>query len=89
MLEKDFGIKKKEVKKELTPERISANMSRLRQIVSFWRMYPDLFIDYLCSLDPNNTFHFFYYQRVFLRAVMRHKYVYCVFPRGSMCASWR
>lgn len=89
MLEKEFGIRKKEVKEELTPERVAADLPLLRQTISFWRMYPDLFVDYLCTLTPNNSFHFFYYQRVFLRAVMRHKYVYCVFPRERLCASQR
>jgi hypothetical protein len=27
-------------------------------------------------------FHFYFYQRVFLRSVMRHQYVYAVFPRA-------
>jgi hypothetical protein len=45
-------------------------------------MYPDIFVDYLCSLNPDNTFHFFYYQRVYLRAVMRYKYIFCTFPRA-------
>ena len=31
---------------------------------------------------PDNTFNLFFYQRVFMRAAMRHKYVYAVFPRA-------
>lgn len=87
MLERDCGIAKREVIEDITEERIRKDSPRLRQAVSFWRAYPDLFIDYLCGLNPNNSFHFFFYQRVYLRAVMRHKYVYCVFPREAMCAS--
>lgn len=82
ILERDCGIAKREVIEDVTEERIKKDSSRLRQVVSFWRAYPDLFIDYLCKLNPNNSFHFFFYQRLYLRAVMRHKYVYCVFPRA-------
>jgi len=31
---------------------------------------------------PDCTFHFYYYQRIFLRIVMRHRYVYATFPRA-------
>ena len=45
-------------------------------------MYPDRLIDYYCSLNPNNTFHFYWYQRLMLRALLRHKYNYFVFCRA-------
>jgi hypothetical protein len=32
--------------------------------------------------DKELTFRLFFYQRVFLRAAMRNKYVYAVFPRA-------
>jgi hypothetical protein len=32
--------------------------------------------------DKKLTFNLFFYQRVFLRAAMRNKYVYAVFPRA-------
>jgi hypothetical protein len=32
--------------------------------------------------DKKVTFHLFFYQRVFLRAAMRYKYVYGTFPRA-------
>ena len=31
---------------------------------------------------PNSTFNFYFYQRIFLRVVMRHRYVYATFPRA-------
>lgn len=67
---------------EITKEVILNNMDDLRQIISYWRVYPDRFVDFLCSLNPENTFHFFFYQRLFLRAVMRHKYVFATFVRA-------
>ena len=31
---------------------------------------------------PDSTFNFYFYQRIFLRIVMRHRYVYATFPRA-------
>lgn len=81
-LMKDRGIYKKAEDIEVTPELIQQYMPQLRKLVSFWRCYMDKFIDYLCSLDPGNSFHFYFYQRVYLRAVSRYKYVFATFPRG-------
>lgn len=66
----------------LSEERVRAIIPDGRKYISFWREYPDIFVDFLASLNPNNTFHFFFYQRVFLRIAMRHQYVYAVFPRA-------
>ena len=82
ILEKDLGIVPKNVCEELTPERIKEDMPLLKDLIAYWRLYPDRFVDYLCSLNPNNTFKFYYYQRVYLRAAMWYKHVYCVYPRG-------
>ena len=67
---------------DITKERIQKDLPQLRKLISYWRVYPDKFVDFLCSLNPDNTFKFFFYQRVFLRAILRHKYVYCVFCRA-------
>ena len=65
----------------LSEERIKAQIDKIRQYVSFWREYPDIFVEFLCGSNPEN-FHLFFYQRVFLRAVMRHRYAYATFPRA-------
>ena len=65
----------------LSEERIKAQIPILRQYIAFWREYPDIFVDFLCGSNPHN-FHLFFYQRVFLRAVMRHRYAYATFPRA-------
>lgn len=52
------------VHEEITPEVIADNLPKLRQLIAFWRVYPDKFVDYLCSLNPNNSFKFYFYQRV-------------------------
>jgi hypothetical protein len=67
----------------LSEERVRAIVPIARKYISFWREYPDLFIDFLLEKGGNpQDFHFFFYQRVFLRAAMRHQYVYAVFPRA-------
>ena len=65
----------------LSEERINAIVPVARQYVSFWREYPDIFVEFLCGDNPNN-FKLYFYQRVFLRAVMRHRYAYATFPRA-------
>ena len=64
----------------LSEERIKAIIPAARQYIAFWREYPDLFVDFMKG--PDSTFNLFFYQRVFMRAAMRHKYVYAVFPRA-------
>ena len=69
----------------VSEERVEAVMDSLRNYVSFWREYPDLFIDFMQrGDDPDKEvpFKLFFYQRVFLRIAMRYKYVYAVFPRA-------
>ena len=69
----------------LSEERIDAIKPALRQYIAFWREYPDLFIDFLQDGgDPTKErkLKFYFYQRVFLRAAMRYKYVYMTFPRA-------
>lgn len=69
----------------LSEERIEAIKPALREYIAFWREYPDLFIDFLQdggNPDVEKKLIFYFYQRVFLRAAMRYKYVYMVFPRA-------
>ena len=65
----------------LSEERIRAIVPVAREYISFWREYPDIFVEFLCGSNPNN-FKLYFYQRVFLRAVMRHRYAYATFPRA-------
>lgn len=66
----------------MSEERVNAQMDNLRYLISFFREYPDLLIDFMIKDDPNCKFKFYFYQRIFLRCVMRHKYVYATFPRA-------
>ena len=65
----------------LSEERIKAQKELLRKYIAYWREYPDMFVEFLCGSNPEN-FHLFFYQRMFLRAVMRHRYAYATFPRA-------
>ena len=70
----------------ISEERINAVMPVIRKYTAFWREYPDLFVDFLVrgtrTEQKEGEFKFFFYQRVFLRCVMRYQYVYAVFPRA-------
>ena len=72
--------KERDKKQGLSEERLKAEIDHLRKQIAFFRWYPDLLVDFMKG--PNSTFNFYFYQRVFLRVVMRHRYVYATFPRA-------
>lgn len=79
----DLSFQRKKV--GLSPERIDAVMPIVRKYIAFWREYPDLFVDFMVrgfNEPKEGEFKFYFYQRVFLRSVMRFQYVYAVFPRA-------
>ena len=67
-------------KQGMSEERLKAQVDNLRVLIAFYRQYPDYLIDFMKG--PDSTFNFFFYQRIFLRVVMRHRYVYATFPRA-------
>lgn len=79
----ESGIK---IKIGLSEERVRAIVPSMRQYIAYWREYPDMFVDFLVRgtrTEPKEgEFKFYFYQRVFLRTVMRYQYVYAVFPRA-------
>ena len=64
----------------ISEERIREVLPELRASIAFYREYPDLFIDFIKG--PDSNFRFYFYQRIFLRIVMRHRKVYATFPRA-------
>lgn len=76
----DLASSKENQKIGVSEERLRAAMPELRKAIAFYRKYPDIFIDDIKG--PDCIFKFYFYQRVFLRIVMRHKWVYAVFPRA-------
>ena len=80
----DLSTQRKKI--GLSPERVEAVLPIIRQYAAFWREYPDLFVDFMVRGSREEVkegeFKFYFYQRVFLRSVMRFQYVYAVFPRA-------
>lgn len=79
-LHEKIQAQKAEHKAEISLLRINKALPGIRDLVSYYREYPDLFLDSVA--DPKEKFSFFFYQRIFLRAAMRHRYVYATFPRA-------
>ena len=64
----------------LSFDRLNQQLQNVREMIAFYRQYPDLLIDFMKG--PNSNFQFMFNQRIFLRSVMRHRIVYATFPRG-------
>ena len=77
----ELSLSKNTKKTGISEERIRAQMPIIRQYIAYWREYPDIFVEFLCGNNPEN-FQLYFYQRLFLRAVMRHRYAYATFPRA-------
>ena len=73
-------------KEGISEQRVRACMKELRKAFACWREYPDLFVDFLVSCaseeEQKGALKLYFYQRVFLRAVMRHRHAYATFPRA-------
>ena len=67
-------------KQGISEQRLLEDIDGLRNLISYFRQYPDIFVDFIKGKD--STFNFYLYQRVFLRVVMRHRYAFCTFPRA-------
>ena len=80
----DLSSSREEVglKQGLSEERAHNQLENLRELFSFYREYPDLLVDFMLKDNNPHNFHFYFYQRIFLRIVMRHRYVYATFPRA-------
>ncbi len=77
----ELSLSKNTKKTGISEERIKAQIPVIRQYIAYWREYPDMFVEFLCGNNPEN-FQLYFYQRLFLRAVMRHRYAYATFPRA-------
>ena len=74
-----LDLSSKRQKIGLSEERVRAMIPTARQYISFWRDYPDIYVDFMAQ---GTNFRLFFYQRTFIRGVIRHKYFYGVFPRA-------
>ena len=78
----DFISAKKKQEIVLTEQKVMEAVPTFRKYISYWREYPDMFIEMLRGPEEPGCFKFFFYQRVFLRAAMRHKYFLGTFKKG-------
>ena len=51
---------KNEAKKGLSEERVRGVINNARDLIAYWREYPDLFVDFMKG--PNSTFNLYFYQ---------------------------
>lgn len=60
---------------------ISEMLPEWADMLAFFQVYPDKFIDYV--LDEDSTFQLYPFQRIFLRVMARYKKVYITATRGT------
>ena len=58
--------KQQKPSEQATEAFLREHVDDLRELIAYWRVYPDRLIDFYCSLNPNNNFKLFFYQRLFL-----------------------
>lgn len=64
----------------ITTKRIEEHRKLYEKICWFWSQYPDLFLD---LIKPSSShFNLFFYQRLFLRVIVRHGRVCVIAPRA-------
>ena len=64
----------------LTQDRIEKHRKLYEKIWQFFSAYPDLYIDLITPSDSEMTL--FFYQRIFLRSLMRYKQIAIIAPRA-------
>lgn len=64
----------------LSEDWVERNRKNLESMADWWVAYPDLFLDLIKPAD--SEFDLFFYQRIFLRAVMRYREVYVCAARA-------
>ena len=64
----------------LSQERIENNRQLYEKFCQFFSAYPDLYIDLITPSDSEMTL--FFYQRIFLRSLMRYKQIAIIAPRA-------
>lgn len=65
----------------LTEEKLIQLQPLLEKYMNFFCVYPDLYVDLILTPTDSN-FSLFFFQRIFLRACMRYRYVYATAPRA-------
>ena len=74
--------RRRDLDEDTIKEEVHNHLEEYRELIAYWRIYPDKLVDYYLSLGNPYNFKFIFYQRLFLRALFRHKYVYATFVRA-------
>ncbi len=65
-------------------EEVMKYFDEYKKAISFFRFYPDIFVDFLCKVSGEDcTFKLYPYQRLMLRAMARYTDVNLTFSRGT------
>ena len=64
----------------ITNKRIDKNRELYEKIYNYWMCYPDMFLQLIAREDSH--FNLYFYQRIFLRAIMRHGRICTIAPRA-------
>lgn len=64
----------------LTEQRIDKHRELYEQVCQFWSVYPDVYLDSI--LPSTSHFSLYFYQRIFLRVIMRHGRICVIAPRA-------
>jgi hypothetical protein len=64
----------------LNQQRIEQNRDLYEKYCNLWSVYPDLFLDLIKPVG--SQFNLYFYQRIFLRACMRYRYINVTAPRA-------
>lgn len=66
---------------EITENKIKQLFPELKRSISFYREYPDIFVDEILR-NPIKPFCFYPVQRIMMRVFARYRYVFATFNRG-------
>ena len=67
----------------LTKEYLDNNQELFTKYLNYWILYPDAFLDSIQLIEDAKNFHLFPFQREFLRAAMRYRYVFLTATRAT------
>lgn len=65
----------------ITPNKINKNFDKVGQALNMLLAYPDMLVDLITPED--SKFHLYFYQRIILRSMARHRQSYTVATRGA------
>ena len=65
----------------ITPQKIDKNFEKVGKAMNHFLAYPDIFLDIITPVE--SRFKLFFFQRIMLRAMVRHRQTYITATRGA------